>query len=328
MLIRNSILRHLNSTAVFDAQDDARAAAEAQRKEIADSIKVADKEDGKEDENSKGKEGDKEDGSDDTDDKDDRQNEEEDDKEDKEGAEDNKEETAEQKASRVAKAKEDRAKDRMQKRIDRVTAENELTKTENEELKKQLAAKKVEGLTEEEVNARAKKLADDMIRDRETASVQKQFEKDCDKLAEEALKIDKKFNAKVNEMATEVAPIPAIMIGILADLDNENGGAVLNYLADNVDEYEDIHTLSEGRMTAKLIRLSDKIKIESDKAAAEAKAKAKKEKSNAPAPITPVTEGRDVRTANALPNDPTKNIDDFVRIRNQQEADRRKARGY
>lgn len=316
--------RYLNSTAVFDAQDDARAAAEAQRKEIAESIKVADKEDDQD----KDKEGDKENDSDDTDKGDDNKDDAKDgDEKDKED-DDDKEETEDEKASKLVKAKEDRAKERMQKRINRVTAEHELTKAENEELKKQLAAKKVEGLTEEEVNARAKKLADDMVRERETVNAQKQFEKDCDKLAEEALKIDKKFNAKINEMAQEVAAIPSIMIGILADLDNENGGAVLNYLSDNVDEYEDIHTLSEGRMTAKLIRLSDKIKAETEKAIAEAKAKAKKEKSNAPAPITPVAEGRDVRTANALPNEPTKNIDDFVRIRNQQEADRRKARGY
>lgn len=318
--------RYLNSTAVFDAQDDARAAAEAQRKEIAESIKVADKEDDQD----KNKEGDKENDSDDIDKGDDNKegdDSEDDDDKDGEGKE-NKEETEDEKASKLVKAKEDRAKERMQKRINRVTAEHELTKAENEELKKQLAAKKVEGLTEEEVNARAKKLADDMVRERETVNAQKQFEKDCDKLAEEALKIDKKFNAKINEMAQEVAAIPSIMIGILADLDNENGGAVLNYLSDNVDEYEDIHTLSEGRMTAKLIRLSDKIKADTEKAIAEAKAKAKKEKSNVPAPITPVNEGRDVRTANALPNEPTKNIDDWVRVRNQQEADRRKARGY
>jgi hypothetical protein len=114
------------------------------------------------------------------------------------------------------------------------------------------------------------------------------------------------------------------MIGILVDLDNENGGKVLNYLTQNVDEYEDIYSLSEGRMTAKLIRLSDKIKAEDDKA----KAGKKKEHSNVPPPVTPVNEGRDVRTANAIPANPTKNMDDFVRIRNAQEAERRKQRGY
>jgi len=327
MLIKNSILRYLGSSSIlFDAESDRRAAVEAQRAAIAGNVTNANIEvDPNANENKSNEE---EKTEEEGDDKEDSENADDESKDDEEKSDDKKDETAEEKTTRIAQEKEDRKQARIEKRIGKLVAANELTKKENEDLRKQLDAKKVDGLTEEEVNARAKKLAEDMVRERETANTQKQFEKDCDKLADEALKIDPKFNNKVQEMAAEVAPIPMNMIGILADLDNENGGAVLNYLADNVDEYDDIHTLSEGRMTAKLIRISDKLKAATEKAAAEAKEKAKKKKSDAPNPITPVNEGRDTRTANALPNKPTENMEEYIRIRNEQDAVKRKARGF
>jgi hypothetical protein len=317
MLIKNSILRYLNSAATLDAENEGKSAAQLQREAIAASVVTA-----KETETETQTEVETETETEVEEEVE--ENEDEDDESEKPPAN----ETEEQKTARLAQekeqAKEQRKQDRIQKRIDKLVAERDLTRTENEELKKQLLAKAVDGLTEEEVNARAKKIAEDIVNERRTEDTKKQFEKDCDILQKEAVKVNKKFNDDVNLMAQEVAPIPAIMIGILVDLDNENGGKVLNYLTQNVDEYEDIYSLSEGRMTAKLIRLSDKIKAEDDKA----KAGKKKEHSKVPPPVTPVNEGRDVRTANAIPNNPTKNMDDFVRIRNQQEADKRKLRGY
>jgi hypothetical protein len=322
-MFKNSILRYLNSSAAFDAENEGKSAAQLQREAIAATMKVAEPEDEvKEEEKEEEKEGDEKEEGDNEDKDGDKEDDDEDDKKPPEN------ETEEQKTARLAQereqAKEDRKQARIQKRIDKLVAERDLTRTENENLKKQLAAKAVEGLTEEEVNARAKKIAEDIVNERNTENTKKQFEKDCELLQKEALKVNKKFNDQVTEMAQEVSPIPAIMIGILVDLDNENGGAVLNYLANNVDEYEDIYSLSEGRMTAKLIRLSDKIKEEEVKA----KAGKKKEHSNVPPPVTPVNEGRDVRTANVLPNNPTKNMDDFVRIRNMQVEENRKRRGY
>src|SRR5882762_3009327 len=312
MLIKNSILRYLGSSSIlFDAESDRRAAVEAQRAAIAGNVTNANIEvDPNANENKSNEE---EKTEEEGDDKEDNENADDESKDDEEKSDDKKDETAEEKTVRIAQEKEDRKQARIEKRIGKLVAANELTKKENEDLRKQLDAKKVDGLTEEEVNARAKKLAEDMVRERETANTQKQFEKDCDKLADEALKIDPKFNNKVQEMAAEVAPIPMNMIGILADLDNE---------------YDDIHTLSEGRMTAKLIRISDKLKAATEKAAAEAKEKAKKKKSDAPNPITPVNEGRDTRTANALPNKPTENMEEYIRIRNEQDAVKRKARGF
>jgi hypothetical protein len=334
MLIKNSILRYLNSAATLDAENEGKSAAQLQREAIAASVVTAKEDDNKQDDSNKEDDNKEEDKEDDEENKDE-ENEDEDDESEKPPAN----ETEEQKTARLAQekeqAKEQRKQDRIQKRIDKLVAERDLTRTENEELKRQLAAKAVDGLTEEEVNARAKKIAEDIVNDRNAITAQKQFEKDCEKLQNEALKINKKFNDDVNLMAQEVGPIPGNMIGILLDLDNENGGKVLNHLTQNIDDYEAFFTgdvdskgqpipISEGRMTAKLIRLSDKIKAEDDKA----KAGKKKEHSNVPPPVTPVNEGRDVRTANAIPSNPTKNMDDFVRIRNQQEADRRKQRGY
>src|ERR1051326_7433495 len=321
-MFKNSILRYLNSAAVFDAESDHKAAVEAQRKSIqVETVKPED---------SVGKLNEQEEPEEKKEEKEEEENEEEDEEkeEDEEGEKLPENETDEQKKERIAKEKEAKRDARMQRRINKLTAERELTKKENEELRKQLSEKKVEGLTEEEVQRRAEKLAEDMVKQRQAKDAETQFQKDCDTLQEAAVKTDKEFNKKINIVAQEIAPIPGVMIGILSELDNENGGAVLSYLANNPDEYEamfkisgnDIVPLSEGRMTAKLIRISDKLKAEAKKPT--------KERSKLPEPITPITESRDARTVDVLPKDPTKNIEDFVRIRNKQDAERRKARGY
>jgi len=321
-MFKNSILRYLNSAAVFDAESDARAAVEAQRKSIkVESVSAEDDKDA----NSNAGDNTGDDNSNTTDEAD--PDEDEDEPEEPETPEN---ETDEQKQERLAKEKEDKRQARMQRRIDKLTAEKKFTEAELAKLQKQIAEKPVEGLTEEEVQRRAEKLAADIVKQREQTNLQDQFQKDCDKLQAAAVKVDKEFNSKIAVVAQEVAPIPAVMIGILNDLDNENGGAVLTYLANNVDEYEgmfrtvngDLIALSEGKMTAKLIRISDKLKAE------EAARKAKKKPSALPEPITPVNEGRDARTANVLPSKPTENMDDYVRIRNEQEMAKRKARGY
>lgn len=242
----------------------------------------------------------------------------------------NENETDEQKKERIAKEKQERKEKRMQRRIDRLTAENSLTKKERDDLKKKLEAKPDANLTEEEVQSRAERLAEEIVAKRNEDEGKKLFQKDCDTLQEAATKVDKDFDKKINEVAADVGPIPQIMIGILAhNLDNENGGDVLAYLADNPEEYEDIYNLREGRMTAKLIRISDKLKAEKDaaeKAAAEA-AKNNKKKSKLPEPITPIQQGRDASTNDSIPANPTQNMEQFVRVRNQQEIERRKARG-
>src|SRR5258708_26730524 len=71
-------------------------------------------------------------------------------------------ETAEQKTARIVQEKEDRRQSRIQKRIDKLTATVGNKDTEIAELKKQLAEKPIEGLTEEEVERRANKKAKEL----------------------------------------------------------------------------------------------------------------------------------------------------------------------
>ena len=175
------------------------------------------------------------------------------------------EETAEEKTIREADeaaeadTKSKRQVERMQKRIDTLTAKTRTTETENAELKKLLDAKKEDGsltLTEEEVERRAELKAEEKVGAR-------QFQKDVDTLAKGANALDKDFNKNINIVTSEIALLPPVMIGILSDLENEAGknvGAeVLVYLSKNIDAYEDIYSLSEGRMALKLQTLANKI---------------------------------------------------------------------
>lgn len=151
-----------------------------------------------------------------------------------------------------AKTKEDRRQERMQRRIDKATAEAKAARAEAEDLKRQLAAKPDDEkvLTEDEVEKRA-----------EVKAVQKAAERafvaDCNKLAEEAEKIDKDFTKKINILTEDIGPIPSQMIGILSDLDN--GAKILTYLTENEDVAEDIWKLSPAKMALQLSKLSLKL---------------------------------------------------------------------
>lgn len=182
--------------------------------------------------------------------------------------------TEEELAAEKATAQTQKEKERIQKRIDKEVAKRKELEKELAEAKKQLAAKPVkdgEGLTEEEVERRSEAKAEQKATERE-------FVNSCNRLADAATKLDKEFKAKVDNMATEVAPIPGAMIGILDDL--ENGGAVLSYLTNNLDDYEEIYVLNPAKMGIRLARISDKI-------LAEGKPKPK-EISKVPPPMKPV----------------------------------------
>lgn len=319
-MFKNSILRYLNSAAVF-APDDAIA---AQRAALQGQVTVGtrsenegennnDNNNNSNDENNNG-----EDNSEDEDGEDDN---EEDDDEGSGGQNEPENETDEQKAARLAQEKEDRRQARIQKRIDKLTAQSRDKDAEIARLQAQLAEQPKEGLTEEEVSRRAQEEAQKIINQQNEENNKKQFEKDCENIQKAALKVDKDFNTKINNIAAEIAPIPAVMIGILTDLDNENGGEVLAKLADDADLYEEVIALPPGKMMLKLVRMSDRLK--------EATKKPVKPQSKVPAPITPINEGR-TKKGDILPdkpNDPA-NIAEFVRIRNEQEAAKRKARGF
>lgn len=232
-------------------------------------------------------------------------------------------ETAEEKADRVAKEKEERKDARMQKRIDKLTASNVNAANEIAALKKQIAEKPVEGLTEEEVNRRAAVKAEELSAAKEADRLQKAFEKSADILIKSANKVDKDFEKKINDVAKETDILmPKYMVEILSDLDNENGHEILAQLANDEDLYEEICVLSERKMTQRLIRMSDKLKEEK-----KGKGKTQEREARLPNPIEPINDGINNR-GNSLPAKPTENMEEFARIRAMQTEQRRKARGY
>jgi len=225
------------------------------------------------------------------------------------------EETAEEKIIREADeaaeadTKTKRQVERMQKRIDTLTAKTRTTETENAELKKLLDAKKEDGsltLTEEEVERRAELKAEEKLGAR-------QFQKAVDTLAKGANALDKEFNKNIKIVTDEIALLPPVMIGILEDLENEAGknvGAeVLVYLSKNIDAYEDIYSLSEGRMALKLQNLANKITK-----------KAARPVSQVPAPNIPVG-GNNVQS----PLNDKMSDDEWIAKRNAEVAAKRRA---
>lgn len=256
----------LNTSAIRYApkEDGTKTAAEIEREQIE--LETLQPED---EEGDKDKDKDKEDDKSDTDDEGDseKDGEEEADKE-----EEAVEETAEEKTIREAEEasraefKTKRQIERMQKRIDSLAKKSNTTETENAELKKLLDAKKEDGtltLTEEEVERRAELKAEEKLIDRE-------FKRDVNNLAKSANTLDKEFNKNIKVVTDEIGLLPPVMIGILADLENEAGKKVgpevLVYLSKNIDDYEDIYPLSEGRMAIKLQKLAEKVTRKAPKA--------------------------------------------------------------
>lgn len=221
-----------------------------------------------------------------------------------------KELTEDQKSIKALEKKLERA----QRRAGKTAAERDENKNKVKELQAALDAKLAEGtqpLTEEEVNRRARQMAEGELTIRE-------FEAAQETLIEDAIKIDKTFMSKIRDLAEEVAPLPQFFIGALNELDHKNGGAVLNYLTDNPDDYEEIlkNAKKPTLMLTKLIRISDKLNEET-------KPKPKKISGAPPPPKVPKGGNK---TPDLLPPDPTKDMENFVRVRNRQEREKRENR--
>lgn len=161
----------------------------------------------------------------------------------------------------------DKERQKAQKRIDRLTAKNKeyeaelaALKRENEELKSTTDKK----LTEEDVNKAA-----------DIKAAQKAFDNMCNKMFDDAEKLNKNFAKLVEENTKLIGPIPAPLIHMMDDL--ENGGAILNHLMENEDEAEEIYKLSMAKAATRLAKISETLK-----------AKAVKKVSKAPPPIDPI----------------------------------------
>lgn len=220
---------------------------------------------------------------------------------------------AETDEERKAREKRERAESRKERRIDKLTKERNELQQELEALRKQREEQPVEGLTEEEVERRAEALAQQRLAERALAN-------DSNKLLKQAQKSDERFDDNVADMAEELGNIPQNMIYILAnELDHDNGGEVLAYLASNIDEAEDIYRLTNNpvKMALKLNKISDTLKTKPSR-------KEAKPRSNAPAPIKPVTEnGRPPVGALTGKED----METFMRVRNAQAEAYRKSKG-
>lgn len=233
------------------------------------------------------------------------------------------EETAEEKAERekqekiAAKAK--RKEDRVQKRFDELTAAKATAEAEVARLKAQLEANPEKKLTEEEIETRADAIAAKKLADKEMAEIQAKFEKACDKLQADAREVDKDFDDKINDIATDVGPIPSFMIGVLEDLDN--GGEVLAFIANDDELAERIYSLKTkpAKMTKELVDISNKLEAE--------KKKPKKQISKVPDPVAPVKGSRS-NNSTAITEADTKNMEVYTKKRMAQIMEQRKARGF
>lgn len=220
-----------------------------------------------------------------------------------EAAEDEIEKTPEQLAADKAKAKTKGEKDRVQRRIDREVAKRKTAEAERDALRAKVAANGEGSLTKEEAEALAEDKAKEIV-------AKKEFETACNNLNKAAIKADKDFTNKVNEMAEDIGPIPGAMIGILNDL--ENGGKVLAHLASNVDEAERLYALSPMKMAVELTQLSVSLK-----------AKEKKPVSKVPAPNEAIHGSG--RTQEVALNDKM-STDDWIAKRNADVARKRAVR--
>lgn len=229
-----------------------------------------------------------------------------DEQDDKEGEKEEDEEGEKVEAKEDDPEKLKRTITRLQKRLDKETGSKKDLKRELETAQKALEATGEERLTKADVEKEAKRIADAEL-------IKRDFENACNRLDKEGKKLDKEFNKKIDAMAEDIGPIPGMMIGILDDLDN--GGAVLSYLANNVDEAEEIYPLSPAKMALKLSKISDKI-IEA--------AKPKKQISKTPPPNDPVGGGVKIVTALSDKDD----MDTWVRKRQVQIDEARRAGKY
>ena len=246
------------------------------------------------------------------------------DEENAEGEAEEKEEVGETAADKKAKEaqelkdKEDRKQARIQKRIDKAVAAQRVAEDEVVKLRAQLEANPEKKLTEEEVQAKAEVIAAEKVAAKELENLQKEFDKACDKLQNEGVKLDKEFTPKVVAMADELGPIPSRVIGVLSDLDN--GAEVLKFMIDDIDEAEKIYELKNKpeKLAIALVRIADKLTA--------AKRPKPKPISQVPDAVEPVKSSR-VQSLTITEAD-TKNMDNYVAKRSRQMAEKRKIRGY
>lgn len=206
--------------------------------------------------------------------------------------------------------------ERITKKFEKKDAENKALKKKIAELEKKVAANPEAILTEEDVETRAKAIA-------QQEKLTDDYNRTADSLADGAqkhLKLKpKEFDGLVKEALKEldVEGFPGEVVGALGDL--ENGPIVLAHLLKNVDEMEDIFKLKERpvRLGMELSKLATKL----------ATPKPKKI-SQVPDPVEPL--GGKAATSDRLAllsskkNLTKEEMDEYVQARNADIANKRK----
>jgi vacuolar-type H+-ATPase subunit I/STV1 len=294
----------LLSYAVFDAESEAKAARDTLRAELLKNNTVVAEKEGEEKEEEKEIDEEKEE---------EKEDEDLEDEEKKVEEELTPEQIKEKEALEKAAAKARRKDDRMQRRIDEAIAAKTAAE---EELKRFKDANPDSKLTEEEVEARANAIAEKKLRDRELANLQSDFDKTCATLQKAAIKLDPKFDDNIADIADQFGAIPSFMIGVISDFDN--GAEVLVAIANDDELAEKIYGFknSPAKMTRELVELSTKL--------ANAKKPARRQISKVPDPITPVNP-RNNNGSTVITEADTKDMDTYVRKRQAQMLERRKA---
>jgi hypothetical protein len=240
--------------------------------------------------------------------------------EEKEGEQE--EETEEQKKEREAKekieAKAQRKQDRMQRRIDAATAKAREAEAEIVRLKAVIEANPDQKLTAEEVEKLAEEKAAKKLAEAKITEINNEFQKLCDTLQKDANKLDKEFDDKINDIASQFGPLPSFMIGALGDLDN--GAEVFTVIADDEELAEKLYGLvgKPSKLVKELVTISTKL--------LDAKKPKPKKLSAVPDPVTPVKGGRTV--SNTITEADTKNMESYVAKRQRQMMEKRKLNGF
>lgn len=163
--------------------------------------------------------------------------------------------------------------ERLQKRVGKTVGERKEIERKLQAAEAALLAKpdgeKV--LTQKDVEDLAEKKANDK-------QLQRDFVNACNKIFDDAIKVDKTFKTKVDAMTDDIGPIPPVMVGVLEDLDNP--GAVLNHLTEDADLTEKLYVMSPAKMAVELTKISTKLAAKPKKPV--------KDVSKTPDPVNPL----------------------------------------
>jgi dynactin complex subunit len=209
-------------------------------------------------------------------------------------------------------AKTPEEKDRIQRRIDRLTAKNDRLTRELEAANAKLAelAKGDDGtvkLTEADIEARAEQKATQK-------DLERQFVHAVNSTHDAAMAVNKDFKGKIDEVISELGPVPGQLILALQDLPNK--GEVLYHIANDIDVAEKFYEIVQNPI---------KLGREIEKLSSELSKPKPKPVSKTPKPPAPVGTRQAPNATTNLHN--TKNTEEWIKQR-QAEVEKKYREKY